>query len=122
MRLGTLGLVGYDPIGGSYFHRELPFDREKIESQQPRLKAARGLVAAEAVELDPSPDATDPAVSTFVAATVRGSRVDHRVELSGGGAGDRCTCRWYRAHRGGRGPCKHVLAVRLAVRAAEEAA
>ncbi|MER8000407.1 SWIM zinc finger family protein [Streptomyces sp. NPDC095613] len=27
-----------------------------------------------------------------------------------------CTCRWWADHRGGRGPCKHALAVRMARR------
>ena len=29
---------------------------------------------------------------------------------------DRCTCPWWGKHRGTRGPCKHVLAARMAVR------
>nr|BFE77651.1 hypothetical protein GCM10020093_002520 [Planobispora longispora] len=27
-----------------------------------------------------------------------------------------CTCEWWYDHRGSRGPCKHVLAARIAVR------
>jgi hypothetical protein len=30
--------------------------------------------------------------------------------------GDRCTCPWFTAHGAGRGPCKHILAARLARR------
>ena len=44
---------------------------------------------------------------------VRGTGVEHRVVLAGGG--DKCTCPWYSRHRGQRGPCKHILAARLLV-------
>ncbi len=43
--LGSRGLVGFDLESGSYFHRELPFDLSAVEMLQPRLKAARKLVA-----------------------------------------------------------------------------
>ncbi|WP_426503691.1 SWIM zinc finger family protein [Dactylosporangium sp. McL0621] len=29
-------------------------------------------------------------------------------------AGERCTCQWFARHGLSRGPCKHILAVRLA--------
>ena len=40
----------------------------------------------------------------------------HRVRAEGGRYS--CTCLWWAKYRGGRGPCKHALAVRIAHRAA----
>jgi uncharacterized Zn finger protein len=44
---------------------------------------------------------------------VRSGAVDYLVRLSDTGIPDSCTCPWWNKHRGTRGPCKHVLAVRL---------
>jgi hypothetical protein len=103
--LGARGLVGFDLTEGAYFHRELPFDLERVEELQPRLRDARALVAEGAVRLV---DQTE--------ARVQGSAAEHRVRLSEDG--DRCTCPWFAKHAGARGPCKHVLAAWL-VRDAE---
>jgi SWIM zinc finger len=40
-----------------------------------------------------------------------GSVTERKVPLP-----DRCTCPWWGKHQGNRGPCKHVLAARLAAR------
>jgi hypothetical protein len=102
--LGARGLVGYDLARGAYFHRELPFDLEKVEKLQPRLKDARELVAEGKVRiLTRNADGVE--------ARVRGKNVEHRV--TGKGEAWKCTCRWYAKHQGSRGPCKHVLAVQL---------
>jgi SWIM zinc finger len=71
------------------------------DRDNPRLRDARALVAAGAVAL-----AGDVATVTVA---------DHvqRVRLGAGGQAW-CTCDWWAKHRGTRGPCKHVLAVRLA--------
>jgi hypothetical protein len=95
--LAVSGKVGYDWAEAAYFHRELPYRPELIADLNPRLVAARALVAAGVVR----PGDAGTAVA------------DHLVhELPGGGFG--CTCRWWAEHRGGRGPCKHVLAAGLA--------
>ena len=104
--LSAAGLVGYDLRLGCYFHRELPFERESLEALQPRLRDARRLLKASAVRL-----VGDGEHSTE--ALVSSGGVDHRVRIEGDEA--RCTCPWFGRHRGERGPCKHVLAVRLAV-------
>jgi len=44
---------------------------------------------------------------------VRSGDTEHRITFGGGTAG-RCTCTWRGKHRGTRGPCKHVLAARMA--------
>jgi hypothetical protein len=104
--LGARGLVGFDLAEGAYFHRELPFDLEKVESLQPRLLEARKLIASGGVRIERSDSATG-----HVEAAVRGTEVEHLVRL--GPAGDRCTCPWFAKHRNERGPCKHILAVQI---------
>src|SRR5207253_1857247 len=51
VHLGAAGRVGYDLAGGSYFHRELPYDHDALASMHPRLGAARALVGSGAVRL-----------------------------------------------------------------------
>lgn len=98
-RLGTAGRVGYDVADAAYFHRELPYDAGRVERHNPRLVAARELVAAGAVEL------------AGEVAAVSSGESRYQVRESGGRLS--CTCQWWADHRGGRGPCKHALAVRM---------
>lgn len=98
-RLGAAGRVGYDTAEGAYFHRELPYDAERLIAMHPRLQDATALVESRAVRLD-----GDTAI-------VRSGDVDYVVRRTA--TGDRCTCPWYAKYQGGRGPCKHVLAVGL---------
>ena len=103
--LALSGIVGYDLADGGFFRRELPFDLERVERLQPRLRDARRLVEAGAVRIE----TTDAgAVAGWVAAS---GGVEHRVRSTEDGW--HCTCPWYGRHRGDRGPCKHVLAVQL---------
>jgi hypothetical protein len=44
---------------------------------------------------------------------VRGTHTTHRVRLAADGV-ESCTCQWWTTHRGRRGPCRHVLATRMA--------
>jgi len=104
-RLAAQGLVGYDLEAGSYFHRELPFTIDRGERLNPRLKNARKLVSTEGVEIVKRG-------KKQVEAYVRGSGVEHRVQLLSGQW--KCTCPWHSKHQGLRGPCKHVLAVQMA--------
>ncbi|WP_432037070.1 SWIM zinc finger family protein [Streptomyces cucumeris] len=103
-RLGTAGRIGYDVTEAAYFHRELPYDIGRAERHNPRLRAAQALVEAGAVCLEGE------------LATVTVDEHIHRVRS----ADERltCTCRWWAEYRGGRGPCKHALAVRIVRRAA----
>ncbi|HEY8876177.1 MAG TPA: SWIM zinc finger family protein [Roseateles sp.] len=97
--LGASGLVGYDVSEGRYFHRVLPLDLSGVEDMHPRLADAQRLLEADAVTvLKPHP----------FEATVRSGGLEHRVREVDGEL--RCTCPWFAAHRGQRGPCKHVLA------------
>lgn len=98
-RLGAAGRVGYDAAEASYFHRELPYDPERLATMHPRLRDATALVDAGAVRLDGA------------IAYVRSGDTQHVVRNTDDG--DRCTCPWYAKHKGSRGPCKHVLAADL---------
>ncbi|MFC0039996.1 SWIM zinc finger family protein [Actinomadura rayongensis] len=93
--LGTAGRVGFDAAEAAYFHRELPYDGTRVTALNPRLRAARELAASVRFATDGT-------------ALVPGSEREHRVRETS------CTCEWWTRHGGGRGPCKHVLAVRLA--------
>lgn len=104
--LGTRGLVGFDLAEGAYFHRELPFDLDKVEALEPRLVDARKLIDSGAVRIERRDSATGT-----VEAAVRGTDVEHLVRI--GTDGDRCTCPWFAKHRNERGPCKHILAVQI---------
>ncbi|WIM99076.1 SWIM zinc finger family protein [Actinoplanes oblitus] len=103
-QLGTAGRVGYDVAEAGYFHRTLPYTADAVERMNPRLTAARALLAGGAVTL-----------GTDVSTVVSGDETYHVRHES-----QSCTCPWWAKHRGGRGPCKHVLAVRMA-RAGETA-
>jgi hypothetical protein len=104
--LGARGLVGFDLGDSAYFHRELPFDLSQVEKLQPRLQSARKLLEEGKVRIAGN---TGNQIEAFVA----GSGVEHRVRL--GADQDKCTCPWYSKHAAGRGPCKHILAARMAV-------
>jgi predicted nucleic acid-binding Zn finger protein len=103
-RCAASGLVGYDLAEGAYFHRELPFDLDASRRSHLRLRNARKLLAQDGVELEREEGGD-------VKAWVRSGSVDYRVRLDGERA--RCTCPWHAKHSEERGPCKHVLAVRM---------
>ncbi|WP_031508145.1 SWIM zinc finger family protein [Streptomyces megasporus] len=107
--LGTAGRIGYDTAEAAYFHRELPYDAGRVERDNPRLRAARDLVAAGAVRRE--------ADGTFTVTTGTEEGAAHRVRSDGDVLS--CTCRWWARYRGGRGPCSHALAVRIVLDTAE---
>jgi hypothetical protein len=113
--LGSRGLVGFDLAAGAYFHRELPFDMDKVEALHPRLLDARKLVAQNQVRIVNQTGVGD---DLRAEAYVQGTDVEHRVRLQP--EGDKCTCPWYGKHQGDRGPCKHVLAARIVLCPDEE--
>ncbi|MER6758388.1 SWIM zinc finger family protein [Micromonospora echinofusca] len=101
-RLGTAGRVGYDAAEAAYFHRELPYRVGQAELHNPRLRDARALARAGAVTVDGETASVRSGDKVYL--------VDHRSAVMG------CTCPWWAGHRGGRGPCKHALAVRMTTR------
>lgn len=102
--LGALaagGAVGFDLANGSYFHRELPFDLARAEVLNPRLKSAHKLFQGGAVQLEEG------------FAHVKSGDVTHKVTF---GENDwSCTCPWFAKNGLQRGPCKHMLAVEMAI-------
>jgi hypothetical protein len=101
VRLGTAGRIGYDVAEAAYFHRELPYDTGRAERMNPRLRDARALLDGGRVTRDGEHY------------QVVGGSGTYRVRLVGDGA---CTCEWWAKYRGGRGPCKHVLAAQIQAR------
>jgi hypothetical protein len=102
-RLAGAGLLGYDLARRAWFHRVLPFDLGGLEQLNPRLKAAKELVQSAAVTIAPDGGS----------ARVSGADVVHRVSVLTDG--HRCTCPWFAKNGDVRGPCKHVLAVEMAL-------
>jgi hypothetical protein len=98
--LAASGRLGYDLTPGSWFHRELPVDSDKVLRRNPRLASARKLVANGAV--------TDASEGWRVEGSY-GNRYTVSREM-------RCDCAWGVEHGGDRGPCKHALAVVLTLR------
>jgi hypothetical protein len=98
--LGASGQIGYDLAEEAYFFRQLPWSEGDAETYNPRLVAARALVADGAVRLDAA------AARVGTGESVNLVRTDQTGRLS-------CTCQWWARYRGGRGPCRHVLAVRM---------
>ncbi|MEU5879302.1 SWIM zinc finger family protein [Spirillospora sp. NPDC047279] len=100
-QLGTSGRVGYDTAEAAHFHRELPYDRDRVAAMNPRLRSAHALVDGGAVDF-----VSDGVALVEVEDRTRQVRFGDDGQVS-------CTCPWWTDHRGGRGPCKHVLAARL---------
>ncbi|WP_240662011.1 SWIM zinc finger domain-containing protein [Streptomyces sp. WAC 06738] len=105
-RLGVDGRVGYDPAAAAYFHRELPFVPGRTEDHNPRLRAARAILAAGGVR------GLGPGRAEVTTADGHTHRV--RGDAGTAGAAFACTCQWWAEHEGRRGPCSHALAVRIA--------
>jgi hypothetical protein len=96
--LGAHGRIGFDPVEGLWFRRELPFPPDALDADPPRLRDARKLVAAGAVRF----------LDRTQAEVVSGDKAYAvRTEPA------RCSCPWWSKHPGDRGPCKHLLAVQL---------
>lgn len=109
--LGSRGLVGYDLADGAWFHRVLPFDMDAVEKLHPRLVNARKIVAAGALKIvNAEPGKAE--------ALVEGTETTHKVREQDGGFS--CTCPWYADKAGEAGPCKHVLAVQIALEERED--
>lgn len=111
--LGSRGLAGFDAVSGRYFHRELPFDLDRVEEMQPRLKNARKLVQDGLVRPVASADGQG---TTF---EVQGTGTVHRVRVSEDS--QNCTCPWFSKYLGQRGPCKHILAASVLLEETEAA-
>lgn len=103
-RLAAGGLVGYDLTDGAYFYRAVPIDRADPAARLPRLAGARELVDTGRVEIEGSS-------ADGVRAVIKGRDGDYLVSIQGDEA--TCTCAWFAKHGRNRGPCRHVLAVKM---------
>lgn len=98
--IGASGQIGYDLAEETYFRRQLPWSAGDAEANNPRLGAARALVADGAVRLERAQALVGRGDQVNIV------RTDDARQLS-------CTCAWWARYRGGRGPCRHALAVRI---------
>jgi hypothetical protein len=102
--LAVSGKLGFDAHERAWFHRELPDDPDRVLKDNPRLVAAQKLAETNAVQ--------NTGKNSW---SVRSNGAEYRVvfdPLKGEGEA-KCTCTWYLNHRNSRGPCKHILAVKL---------
>ena len=100
--LAVSGKLGFDVQEKAFFHRELQDDPDRVLKDNPRLVGAKKLMEGIShVEDDiwhvKSQDTT--------------YRVIYPKDL--GAQNAKCTCTWYLKHQNSRGPCKHILAVKL---------
>jgi len=109
--LGTSGRVGFDSAEAAFFHRELPYDAARSLKDNPRLAAAYALCDAGGVQTE---GANSRVRSHGGSQLVRFASQDPDAEAIS------CTCVWWAAYQGGRGPCKHILAAQLHRRGADE--
>ncbi len=100
--LAVSGKLGYDANEQAYFHRELPEEPDRVWKDNPRLVAARKLLD-QTLYIDGD------------RWLVRSKDADYRVIYDPAQSIEqaKCTCTWYLNHQNGRGPCKHILAVKL---------
>ena len=100
--LAVSGKLGFDVKERAFFHRELPDDPDRVLKDNPRLVGARKLMQETSyVEDDVWHVKSGDTIYRVIYPT------DMRVENA------KCTCAWYLKHQNSRGPCKHILAVKL---------
>ena len=100
--LAVSGKLGFDVRERAFFHRELPDDPDRVLKDNPRLVGARKLMQETSyVEDDVWHVKSGDTIYRVIYPT------DMRVENA------KCTCAWYLKHQNSRGPCKHILAVKL---------
>ena len=100
--LTVSGKLGFDVRERAFFHRELPDDLNRVLKDNPRLVGARKLMQETSyVEDDVWHVKSGDTIYRVIYPT------DMRVENA------KCTCAWYLKHQNSRGPCKHILAVKL---------
>jgi hypothetical protein len=113
--LSEQGLLGYDLPEGLFYPRHLPYVAQAGFAVQPRDVNARRVVEAGGVEVEqrtPIPE------GTLLVGWVEGDHATYRVRVQVNSEGTildgDCTCPWILQHGMQRGPCKHILALRLA--------
>ena len=100
--LAVSGKLGFDAYEGSYFHRELPEDPNRVLKDNPRLIGAHKLVdRIEKID----------EMTWIVNSTDDSYRVS--IPTNQLNCNPQCTCSWYLKNQQKKGPCKHVLAVQI---------
>ena len=100
--LAVSGKLGFDVHENAFFHRELPEDPDRVLKDNPRLVGAQKLLE-DTVYVEDS------------VWHVKSGDTIYRVIYpeTCGVENAKCTCTWYVKHQNSRGPCKHILAVKL---------
>jgi len=100
--LAVSGKLGFDVRDRAFFHRELPDDPDRVLKDNPRLVGAKKLVD-DTEYVDDNIWHVKSGDTTY--------RVIYPTDENLENA--KCTCTWYLKHQNDRGPCKHILAVKL---------
>ena len=100
--LAVSGKIGYDVTEAAYFHRELPEDGKRILKDNPRLVGAKKLLNAVEATTDNHWKVNSKEASYLV-------NYNPNAPITDG----TCTCTWYLENLNRKGPCKHLLAVKL---------
>jgi len=100
--LAVSGKLGFDVRERAFFHRELPDDPDRVLKDNPRLVGAKKLVD-ETMYVEDNIWHVKSGETTY--------RVIYPTDENLENA--KCTCTWYLKHQNSRGPCKHILAVKL---------
>ncbi|HEY4221415.1 MAG TPA: SWIM zinc finger family protein [Myxococcota bacterium] len=125
--LCQMGRAMFDLGGGVYRHRDLFFDAftmkeaqaavsAVVEEQNPLAKAARKIFQSDNVRVI----ARRPVNTGFkLSGSVLGSKGDRvrpqlHVDPEGAIIEGTCTCSWFKSNQLAKGPCEHLLALRLA--------
>lgn len=100
--LAVSGKLGFDAEEEAYFHRELPEEPDRVLKDNPRLVSAKKLLG----------NISSDGEHRWL---VRSGDTEYRVIYDPAKGLDeaKCTCAWYLRHQNSRGPCKHILAVKL---------
>lgn len=100
--LAVSGKLGFDVRDRAFFHRELPDDPDRVLKDNPRLVGAKKLLE-------------DTEYIEDNIWHVRSGETKYRViyPTDENLENAKCTCTWYLKHQNSRGPCKHILAVKL---------
>ena len=101
--LGAHGQLGRDAPDAAFFWRHLPYPQDILSSDPPRLTEARTLVEAGAI--------TQTGADMY---TVTSGQHTYRVSTIA--PAPSCTCPWIARNGHARGPCKHILAAKIATR------
>ncbi|MCV9994018.1 SWIM zinc finger domain-containing protein [Paeniglutamicibacter sp. ZC-3] len=111
--LAISGQVGFDVAEGFYFHRPLPLDTAFATGLNSRLADAQRLASLGAVRPLSAAWGEPRGGADVRGFTVHSGGNEYVVRQRDGGT-DSCSCPWFATHRDGRGPCKHILAARIA--------